>query len=121
LALFAGKSPLCDGWAATPEERMACCAEGMECPMHAPERKRTATRLATAQAQADACCAASEGQQSESERSVASVVTVSAPVEISVGLLSTIAPAELQERWPESPPGPTPRTARHVLFSVFLV
>ena len=120
LALFAGKATLCAGWAATPEERMACCAEGMECPMHASEREKSGTRLVTSQAQADACCAASERQQSESERSVAAVQIATPPVDASFDLTS-IAPIVLNERWPEAPPGPTPGTPRHVLFSVFLV
>jgi hypothetical protein len=32
LPLFAGNATLCAGWSATPEERMACCKEGMACP-----------------------------------------------------------------------------------------
>lgn len=119
LALVAGQATLCAGWAATPEERMACCAEGIACPMHASERDKSGTRLGTSQAQADACCAASERQQSEAERSVMAVQITSPLVDASFDL--PVIAAIVHERWPESPPGLTSRTPRHVLFSVFLI
>ena len=120
LALFAGNATLCAGWASTPEARMACCAEGMACPMHADERKKPGRKLVTSQSQADACCAASERQQSEPERSVLAVSVASAPIDVSFDL-PAFALVVLHEQWPEAPPGSTPRTARHVLFSVFLI
>lgn len=58
LALAAGVAPVaaCEGWAATPAARMACCAEGATCPM----RQAHGDTHAPSQAAADSCCAASE-------------------------------------------------------------
>src|SRR4029450_5363447 len=58
LALITGNAALCAGWAATPEARMACCAEGAECPMPSGSHDSASDRVLT-QAQADACCAVS--------------------------------------------------------------
>ncbi len=34
FGLMAGNAAICAGWMPTPEARMACCADGAECPMH---------------------------------------------------------------------------------------
>ena len=58
LALVAVGAPVaaCEGWAATPAARMACCADGATCPM----REGHGDMHAPTQAAADSCCAASE-------------------------------------------------------------
>src|SRR5687768_7522998 len=64
LTLFGGNVAICAGWAATPEARMACCAEGIECPMHKSDSPDADGQREVTQAQADSCCASSEGSRS---------------------------------------------------------
>ena len=54
MGLLAGNAAVCAGWLATPEARMACCAEGGDCPMHKDESRRSGSR---------ACSHASAGRQ----------------------------------------------------------
>jgi hypothetical protein len=59
LATTAGSLRLCDGWKATPEARMDCCAKSGVCPMrdrraHGHHESHNVTQSA-----ADTCCAAS--------------------------------------------------------------
>ena len=61
LALVAGNGAVCAGWAPTPEARMACCSEGGDCPMHMGDGHHSEGANLPTQAQADSCCASSEG------------------------------------------------------------
>src|SRR5688572_1798613 len=61
LALASGNVAVCAGWAATPEARMACCTDDGACPMHTSE---SGSSRSISQAEADSCCASSEGDDS---------------------------------------------------------
>src|SRR5262245_37058439 len=65
---MAGNAAICEGWSATAEERMACCTEGSDCPMHKRESHHAASTHPLTQGEADACCAASERDESSSSR-----------------------------------------------------
>src|SRR5688572_13110784 len=103
LALLAGNVALCAGWAATPEARMACCAEGAACPMHRPAPPDSHTQRVLSQAQADSCCASSE--RNTSSRSTPSfVVAISAAVLGPAIVLPTDVPAlVLSNEWRKVP------------------
>ena len=121
LALLGGKAALCAGWAATPEARMECCAEGSECPMHAANSHHAGSKRALTQAQADACCAASERERS-SQPNPAAVVVISSAVLGTGVVVPARAPAlVLTDGWRTDPPIPIRGVHRHVLLSVFLV
>jgi len=119
--LLAGNAAVCAGWLATPEARMACCTEGEECPMHKGDSQRSASARVLTQAQADSCCAAAEGQNSnQSNPSFVTAITA-AVLGVGVGLPANVPALVLSDGWrPAAPtrPGPVPR---HVLLSVFLV
>ena len=119
LALLAGNVALCAGWAATPEARMACCAEGVACPMHrsdSPDNQRVVS-----QAQADSCCASAE-RDAQGSSNPTSVVTMSAAVLGPAIVLPADVPAlVLTDAWRTVPPAPASHVPRHVLLSVFLV
>jgi hypothetical protein len=121
LALVAGNAAVCAGWAATPEERMACCAEGGECPMHKGRSDESGSERVMTQAQADACCAASERDQSNSSNPTA-VAAISAAV-LGAGLvLPAISPSlVVTDGWRTDAPIHRPPVPRHVLLSVFLL
>jgi hypothetical protein len=125
LGLAAGNVAICAGWAATPEERMACCAEGGECPMHKREahesQESTSGRHVLTQVEADACCVSSEREQSSpsSPTFVAAIsVAVLGP---GVVLPATVPALVLSDAWRTASPIPTPPVPKHVLLSVFLV
>jgi hypothetical protein len=117
----AGNVAICAGWAATPEERMACCAEGGECPMHKRESHDSASGRVLTQIEADACCAASER-----ENSSPSTPTFVAAMSIAVLGPGIVLPASvpalvLSDDWRTYSPLRTPPVPKHVLLSVFLV
>jgi hypothetical protein len=121
LGLISGNAAICAGWSATPEARMACCAESAECPMHSGESHASSSGRGLTQAEADACCAASERKHS-------SPSTPTFVPAISVAILGpgTVQPASvptlvLSDDWRTHAPIPTPPVPRHVLLSVFLV
>lgn len=119
LALAVGQTGLCAGWMPTPEARMACCSGGGLCPMHGPESNdNTPTRTVT-QADADRCCAASEGD--DSAPSPSSFVFAAALAIV----LSPVPTAPEPDRHASLPrpsaPLPASHVPRHVLHSVFLV
>ena len=117
--MVTGNLALCAGWAATPEARMACCADE-NCPMHKGGESSGSERVIS-QAQADACCAVSEGQQSN--QSTPTVVTVISSAVLGVGVVVPMpAPAlVLSDGWRTVAPVPIAPVPRHVLLSVFLV
>jgi len=119
LGLVAGDGSLCAGWAATPQARMACCADGGGCPMHAADAAHSDEHGALDQLQADTCCASSESHSSPSSVSVVAVTWVAAS---SYVLLPPSIPARvLPDGWRTAAPGPIPPIPRHVLLSVFLI
>lgn len=119
LALFAGNGALCAGWAPTPEARMACCADP-DCPMHKSEALDSDHHDMT-QAQADTCCALSEGRPSEPSKAALVAMAVAAGPGPGT-LLPQVDPAlTVRTAWPHVHPHRVDPVPKHVLFSVFLV
>ena len=121
FGLVAGNAANCAGWLPTPEARMACCADGAECPMHKDDSHRSGSGRVLTQAQADSCCAAAEGQNSN--QSNPSVVTAITAAVLGVGvILPDSVPALVRsDGWRTSAPIPIAPVPKHVLLSVFLV
>ena len=122
LALLAGNVAVCAGWAATPEARMACCADEDNCPMHKGGDSQIAgSEGVISQAQADACCASSERQQSSQSTPSFDTVISSAVLGVGVVLPMPAPGLVLSDGWRAVAPIPIAPVPRHVLLSVFLV
>jgi hypothetical protein len=121
LGLIAGNAAICAGWAATPAERMACCSESGECPMHKGKSHDSGSGHVLTQVDADACCAASEREHS-SPSSLTFVATISVAV-LGPGIVlpASVPALVLSDDWRRYSPIPTPPVPKHVLLSVFLV
>ena len=121
FGLVAGNAGVCAGWIASPEARMACCADGVECPMHKGDSRGSGSERVLTQAQADSCCAAAEGQNSN--QSNPSFVTAITAAVLGVGVvLPADVPALVRsDAWRTSAPIPSAPVPKHVLLSVFLV
>lgn len=121
LALGVGNPAVCGGWLPTPEARMACCTEGAGCPMHEGRSQASGSHHSLTQAEADACCAASEGQPSSS--STPSLVRPAAPAVLGDGtpLPPSVPALVLSDGWRTTSPLPATPVPRHLLLSVFLV
>ena len=121
MGLLAGNAAVCAGWLPTPEARMACCADGVECPMHKGDSHRSGTERVLTQAQADSCCAAAEGQNSnQSNPSFVSAITA-AVLGVGVVLPANVPALVLSDAWRTSAPVPIAPVPKHLLLSVFLV
>ena len=121
LALMAGKTAVCAGWLPTPEARMACCTEGVECPMHKSDSHHSGSERALTQAQADSCCASSERKNSnQSNPSFATAITA-AVLGVGMVLPASVPALVLSDAWRTSAPIPIAPVPKHVLLSVFLV
>jgi hypothetical protein len=120
FALVTNVVAQCAGWSASPEARMACCVEGVACPMHKPHGAGSSGRTMS-QADADACCANAEASQSSSSQP--SVNPASSPLLLlSAVALDSIPPVALEyERWRTPIPSRVSPTPRYVLLSVFLI
>jgi len=120
LTLLGANGALCAGWAATPEARMACCADA-DCPMHRGSREASQSAHALTQAEADACCAKSESRQADTSSPTA-VVALAAPV-LDAGLvLPPSLPARISvDAWRRDAARVVSPVPRHILLSVFLV
>ena len=121
LGLVTGNAAICTGWVATADERMACCADGSECPLHKGESHDSAADHVMTQVEADACCAASEREHSSSSTPTL-VATISAAV-LGAGIVlpASVPSLVLSDDWRMYTPIPRPPVPRHVLLSVFLV
>ena len=121
MLLLGGNLAVCAGWAATPEARMACCADDDTCPMHKGESHASGHQQVIPQAQADACCAASEGQHSN--QSAPSFITVISSAVLGAGVVVPVPVPALvvTDAWRTVAPVPVAPVPRHVLLSVFLV
>ena len=121
LGLLAGNAAVCAGWMPTPEARMACCADGAQCPMHKGDSHRSGFERVPTQAQADSCCASSEGKTSrQSSPMFVTAITV-AVLGAGTVLPANVPALVLSDGWRTSarmPVGPVPK---HVLLSVYLV
>ena len=121
FGLMAGDAAVCAGWLPTAEARMACCADGVECPMHKGDSHRSGSARDITQAQADSCCAAAEGQNSnQSNPSLVTAITV-AVLGVGVVLPANVPALVLSDAWRTSAPIPIAPVPKHVLLSVFLV
>jgi len=116
-----GNAAICEGWASTPEARMACCNDEQPCPMHAGQPKGSSTTQTVTQAQADSCCALSEQEQS-GQSNQAFAAPVSSAV-LGPGIVVPPAPPRLAltDAWRTRAPVPSPPVSKHVLLSVFLL
>jgi hypothetical protein len=121
VLLLGGNAGVCAGWAATPEARMACCAEGGNCPMHQGDARQAGSGHRLTQAQADGCCGASERDQS-SPPTPTFVAPISSAVLGAGEVVPAISPDLVRtDGWRTAAPVPLAPVPRHVLFSVFLV
>jgi hypothetical protein len=121
LALLAGNAAVCAGWAATPEARMACCAEGAECPMHKSDSSDSHSRRVISQAQADRCCASSEPNTSGPSTPTFAVTFSPAVLSAAIVLPVETPSLVLSEAWRSFRPLRASPVQKHVLLSVFLV
>ena len=120
IALAGGHLVECQGWLATPEERMACCANEHDCPMHKADRHSAGSTHLVSQSDADRCCATSE--QGDPMPTSVKANAVDAPALIPVSLLSVvISPLPSFADVSEQASNPLPGRSRHVLLSVFLI
>ena len=121
FALMAGNDAICAGWMPTPEARMACCADGCECPMHKGDSHRSGSERVLTQAQADSCCASSENKNSN-QFSPTFVAVITAAVLGAGNVLPAHIPAlVLSDGWRTSAPIPVAPVPTHLLLSVFLL
>jgi hypothetical protein len=121
FGLMAGNAAICAGWMPTAEARMACCADGAECPMHKGESHRSGSGRVRTQAQADSCCASSEGKTSN-QASPTFVAAITASVlGAGVVLPANVRALVLSDASRTSAPLPVAPVPKHVLLSVFLV
>ncbi len=119
--VVAGNAAVCEGWAATPEARMACCNDGQPCPMHAGASDGSPATQTVTQADADRCCASSEQEQS-GQATQSFAVPVSSTV-LGLGIVVPPAPPRLvlTDAWRTGVPIPPRPVPKHVLLSVFLL
>jgi hypothetical protein len=121
FGLIAGNAAICAGWMPTAEARMACCADGGECPMHKGDSHSSGSGRVLTQVQADSCCASSEGQHSnQSSPSFVTAITA-AVLGVGVVLPANVPALVLSDAWRTSAPIPIAPVPKHVLLSVFLV
>jgi hypothetical protein len=120
FALMAGNAAICAGWLPTPEARMACCADGAECPMHHGDSHSSGSQRVLTQAQADSCCASSEGRNS-SQSGPTFVAITAAVLGAGIVLPASVPALVLSDAWRTSVPIPFAPVPKHVLLSVFLV
>ena len=118
---MAGNAAVCAGWLPTAEARMACCADGVECPMHKGDSDRSGPERVITQAQADSCCAAAEGQDSDQSNPSSVTAITAAVLGVGVVLPANVPALVLSDAWRTSAPIPITPIPKHVLLSVFLV
>lgn len=121
LALVAGNVALCAGWTASPEARMACCAEGSQCPMHQSDASESQDAHAVTQARADACCAASERHGADPNTPTLTLTPWAVPPGAPIVLPAYVPPPVLADGWHVVARVSTTLIPRHLLLSVFLV
>lgn len=115
VSFTAGNVAACAGWASAAEARMACCAQADACPMHSPDAHHASAQT---QAQADGCCAATEGRRAAPSVGLLLLPSGIAPVAVPVALPQTAAP---RDAWRTRVPIRGTHVAKHLLLSVLLV
>lgn len=121
FGLTAGNAAMCAGWLPTAEARMACCAEGGDCPMHKGDSHRSGSGRVLTQVQADSCCASSEGQNPNKSNPSCVTAITAAVLGVGVVLPVNVPALVLSDAWRTSAPIPIAPVPKHVLLSVFLV
>jgi hypothetical protein len=121
FALVAGNAAMCAGWKASPEARMACCADGADCPMHKGNSHRSGSERVLTQAQADSCCALSEGKNSNQSSPTLAAAITAAVLGAGIILPADVPALVLSDGWRTSAPIPIEPVPKHILLSVFLV
>ena len=121
LGILAGNTAVCTGWLPTAAARMACCADGGNCPMHREDSHGSRGTGVLTQAEADSCCAATEP-----ENSGQSTPTFAAPDPVKASGPGAVLPLPIaalvrRDGWRTAAPIPLAHVPRHVLLSVFLV
>ena len=117
--LVAGPVGLCEGWQVSPEARMACCVEGVACPMHTSDDTGGGAPRAVTQVDADRCCAASE--QNDANPTATPFTGASAVVTATQSIV--LPPQTDTSAWSRivAVPNRGHTVSRHLLLSVFLV
>jgi hypothetical protein len=121
LAFVAGDAAVCAGWMPSPEARMACCAKGGECPMHKGDSGSSGSERVVTQAQADACCASSERENSSQPSPTFPTAITNAVLGPAMVLPPSVPALVLSDGWRATVPIPTAPIPKYVLLSVFLV
>jgi hypothetical protein len=121
LGLSAGNPAVCAGWAPTREARMACCAEGGDCPMHEGDSRGSGSERVLTQAQADSCCGSSEPENSNQPNSSFATAITAAVLGVGSVFPASVPALVLSDAWRRSAPLPVAPVPKHVLLSVFLV
>jgi len=121
FGLIAGNAEMCAGWLATPEARMACCADESECPMHKGDSHSSGSARVLTQAQADSCCASSERKNSDQSNPSFATAITAAVLGVGTVLPARVPALVLSDAWRTSVPIAIAQTPKHVLLSVFLV
>ena len=116
-----GHAAPCAGLLATPEARMACCAEGGECPMHNGDSPRSGSTHTLTQAQADSGCASAEGKSSSKSSPTFVTVITAAVLGAGVVVHAKVPALVLSDGWRPAAPARVGPVPRYVLLSVFLV
>jgi hypothetical protein len=99
---------------------MECCADA-DCPMHKGNTEHSSSAHVLNQAEADACCAVSEQNQSDAPNPTAVVVLAAPVLEAGVLLAPSLPAGLLREKWRRDAPSLVSPVPRHILLSVFLV
>ena len=120
LSFPAANLAVCAGWQATAEARMACCVEGVACPMHKSDSSDSASGRVMTQADADRCCAASEGDNSTPSASAFGLTVAVAIVPITLPAIEAVRSSR-PASWRMAVPPPADSVPRHLLLSVFLI
>ena len=121
FGLVAGNAAICAGWMPTAEARMACCADDAGCPMHKGDSHHSGSARVLTQAQADSCCALSEGKNSNQSSPTFVVAITAAVLGAGIVLPASVPALVLSDGWRTSAPTPGAAVPKHVLLSVFLV
>jgi hypothetical protein len=99
---------------------MACCSDGA-CPMHGGSSHESGSHDSVGQAQADACCAASERDTSNPSPQIFVAAISSAVLDVATILPISTPTLVLTDGWRTDAPVPVTPVPRHILLSVFLV
>jgi len=119
LTTTTGSLRLCDGWKATPQARMDCCAKDAACPMRERRAHGRHESHHVTQSAADTCCAASSRDDAAASAPYAlPSVAFASPRHVTLED-GPVPVRHLHVRGAESPPPDD--VPRHLRLSVFLL